>query len=110
MLWLAGILPLWVDAAKFAYDFLISILEFGDRLEQSAMSHWQFMCAQQEKDWYYDIVQFFQDIGVLHNLGGMDAVLTWGAQEAKFLIDTRIKLIVNSNNYWYMANMGSFWT
>ena len=31
----------------------------------------------------YDMVQFFQDIGVLHDLGGMDAVLTWGALEAK---------------------------
>ena len=56
MLWLAVILPLWVDAAKLAYDFLISVLEFGDVLEQSAMSHWKFMCAQQQKGWYYDMV------------------------------------------------------
>lgn len=82
-IWLAGILPLWVDAAKLAYDFLISVLEFGDVLEQSAMSHWKLMCVQQQKGWYHDMIQFFRGVSILNELGGMDVVLTWGAQEAK---------------------------
>ena len=49
MLWLAGILPLWVDAAKLAYDFLISVLEFGDVLEQSAVPLEIYVCSATER-------------------------------------------------------------
>ena len=55
MLWLAGLVPLWVDTAKLAFDFLISVLSNGDTLEQSALQHWKDLSCQQSKGWYNDI-------------------------------------------------------
>jgi hypothetical protein len=83
MRWLIGILPIWVEAAKLAFGFFISLLEYGDTLEQAALQHWKHMFEEHRTGWFHEMVSFFDTIGILEDMGGASAILTWNTAMAR---------------------------
>ena len=83
MLWLVGLYPIWVSAAAQAFNFLISILEHGDAMENAAWEQWKQCCRLRDNGWAFDMISFFKRIGLLDQMGGRDNVLNWTAAQAR---------------------------
>ena len=88
LLWITGLYPIWVLAAIQAFGFLISILEHGDVMELAAWEHWKTICRQQRRGWAFDMLAFFDRIGLLDRMGGREHVLEWTALQAKSWLTT----------------------
>ncbi|CAE8635346.1 unnamed protein product [Polarella glacialis] len=82
MLWLMGLLPLWTHAARQAFVFLISVLRNGDKFEKAALTHWQTTSSLQKWGWFHEMLTAFQEVGILIDMGGEDAVNNWTYQDA----------------------------
>ena len=83
MLWLCGMLPLWVEAAKLAFGFWISVLDHGDELEIAALNQWKDMSRKHRRGWFHDMLILFQEINLLEEVGGREAVYGWNVESAR---------------------------